>query len=428
MPEKIPLQPLRGMRDILHPDAGDLVWLANTFRDVAKLYGYVEVIPPTLERFALFALKSGEEIRRTMYVFKDKAGREVALRPEVTASVARMYLGKMRGLPKPVRVMYVANCFRYEEPQHARYREFYQAGVELIGSSDILGDAETMSLLDEFLGRAGLEGYRFKVDNVGIHRAVMRRAGILEEEQDRVLHLMDKKLYEEAIAAARRAATDRNMVDVLAQLAEGPGLDELGEILSGIPEAVEEAERLRSLVDILSGAMPGRIHVDLSFARGLAYYTGIIYEVEVPELGVSVAGGGRYDTLIELYGGEPTPSTGFAAGLDRLLLALRMQGRQILAEKAGRVLIIPLVPEAEAAALMLARRLHGQGVRAELYHGRTRRLGKALSYASDAGYRYTVIIGRAELEEGAYTLRDMESREQRRLGLEELVESVSRRT
>ncbi len=428
MPEKIPLQPLRGMRDILHPDAGDLVWLANTFRDVAKLYGYVEVMPPTLERFALFALKSGEEIRRTMYVFKDKAGREVALRPEVTASVARMYLDKMRGLPKPVRVMYVANCFRYEEPQHARYREFYQAGVELIGSSDILGDAETMSLLDEFLGRAGLEGYRFKVDNVGIHRAVMRRAGIPEEEQDRVLHLMDKKLYEEAIAAARRAATDRKMVDVLAQLAEGPGLNELREVLSGISEAMEEAERLRSLVDILSGAMPGRIHVDLSFARGLAYYTGIIYEVEVPELGVSVAGGGRYDTLIELYGGEPTPSTGFAAGLDRLLLALRMQGRQFLSEKVNRVLIIPLIPEAEAAALILARRLHEQGVQAELYHGRTRRLGKALSYASDAGYRYTVIIGRAELEEGAYTLRDMESREQRRLSLEELVESVSRRT
>lgn len=428
MPEKIPLQPLRGMRDILHPEAGDLVWLTNTFRDVAKLYGYVEVIPPTLERFALFALKSGEEIRKTMYVFKDKAGREVALRPEVTASVARMYLDKMRGLPKPVRAMYVANCFRYEEPQHARYREFYQAGVELIGSSDILGDAETISLLDEFLGRAGLEGYRFRVGNVGIHRAVMRRAGIPEEEQDRILHLMDKKLYEEAVAAARRAATDRNTIDVLAQLAEGPGLDELGEMLSDMPEAAEEAERLRSLVDILLGTMPGRIHVDLSFARGLAYYTGIIYEVEVPELGVSVAGGGRYDTLIELYGGEPTPSTGFAAGLDRLLLALRMQGRQSLVEKASRVLIIPLVPEAEAAALALARRLHGRGVRAELYHGRTRRLGKALSYASDAGYKYTVIIGRVELEEEAYTLRDMESREQKRLGLEELVERLSRRT
>lgn len=426
MPEKIPLQPLRGMRDILHPDAGDIVWLSNTFRAVASLYGYVEVIPPTLERFALFALKSGEEIRRTMYVFRDKAGREVALRPEVTASVARMYLDKMRGMPKPIRVMYIANCFRYEEPQHARYREFYQAGVELIGSPDILGDAETISLLDEFLEVVGLKGYRFKLDNVGIHRAVMRKAGISEEEQDRVLHLMDKKLYDEALAAARRAASERNSVEILAQLAEGIRLEELNQVLRSVPEALSEAEKLGKLVEVLGESLGDKLYVDLGFARGLAYYTGIIYEVEVPDLGVSVAGGGRYDTLIELYGGEPTPSTGFAAGLDRLLIALRMQNKQQLAPQPSRVLIIPLIPEAESTALLLARRLHKEGVRAELYHGRTRRLSKALSYASGSGYKYIVIIGKAELYENLYTLRDMESREQRRLGLEELVSIVSR--
>ncbi len=423
------LQPLRGMRDIVDPESTELVALSNLYRRIAGLYGYREIIPPTLERFELFALKSGEEIRRTMYVFTDKAGREVALRPEVTASVARIYLRMLRGKPKPLRLMYVANCFRYDEPQRGRYREFFQAGAELIGSSDPESDVELLLLLDEFYRTVGLDDYRVKLDDVGVHRAIMRRAGVPEEAQDRVLHLMDKDLHEEALREARRNASRPEFLESLEYLLEhrheGPSiLRPIAEKLGG--EVEEAIHRLEHVVGSLEPVLGhGRLQVDLGFARGLAYYTGLIYEVMVPGLGISVAGGGRYDSLIELYGGEPTPATGFAIGLDRTLMAARSRGLRVAVEDCRRVLVIPLEKEVVSYALKALRRLHEAGARAELYHGRTRKLRRALSYASEQGYSHVVIIGSKEALEGLVTLRDMGRREQRVVGLEELAELVS---
>jgi len=418
------LKPLRGMRDIVDPESAELAALASSFRRVASLYGYKEVIPPTLERFELFALKSGEEIRRTMYVFADKAGREVALRPEVTASVARIYLRLLRGRAKPVRLIYVANCFRYDEPQRGRYREFFQAGAELIGSDDPESDVELIMMLNEYYDTIGLGERRIKIDDVGIHRSIMREAGVPEQEQDKILHLMDKELHDEALREARRRASNPSALGKLEYLVSNRhgGYRVLNELAGKSGGSIAAAaSRLRMIADILEEIIGrDRIIIDLGFARGLAYYTGLIYEVMVPGLGLSVAGGGRYDNLIELYGGDHTPATGFAIGLDRTLLALKAEEKSLVEKPCARVLVVPLTRDFLVQALRALGAVHSIGAVAELYHGRTRKLRKILSFASEQGYSHVILIGRREAEEEAVTLRDMASRTQETVGLGEL--------
>ncbi len=416
---KIQLEPLRGFRDILEPDSRMLSRLAQVFAEEAERHGYEEVKPPTLERFELFAVKSGEEIRRSMYVFKDKAGREVALRPEATASVARIYLRLLRGRPKPVRLYYIVNCFRYEEPQRARYREFFQAGVELLGSPGIEGDFEVAKLLISFYRRIGmLDKIVLKVGNTRIYRRLFESYGVPEEEQDRILHLMDKKLYSEALEQAGRHSEElAAILEKLWSQARSEPRKAL-EILEG--EARAAVEELLGFAELIREYEPGlRMDIDISFARGLAYYTGIIFEVTVPGFPVSIAGGGRYDNLVSIYGGERVPGTGFAIGLDRTLAAMKELGVKPgeIVEKPEKAAIIVLDEKYLAYAAKVQDVVAGKGYIASIEVGK---LGKLLPKLSRQGYRYALIIGEREAAEGTVAIRDLERRTQTSLKLDEL--------
>jgi len=416
---RIQLEPLRGFRDLLHPDSTALSRLATLFAEEAERHGYEEVKPPTLERFEIFALKSGEEIRRSMYVFRDKAGREVALRPEATASVARIYLRLLRARPKPVRLYYVINCFRYEEPQRARYREFWQAGVENIGSPGVEGDFEVVKLLLNFYRRLGmLDRIRLKLGNTRIYRALFSEYNVPEEVQDRILHLMDKKLYSQALEEARRAAGDE-LASLLEKLWSAPGdASAAAEAVRGTPaeDAVRELEEFA----LLRGYEPSvNLDLDVSFARGLAYYTGIIFEVTVPGFPVSIAGGGRYDNLIAIYGDENVPGTGFAIGLDRTLAAMEELGIRppaVYSEPAKAAVVAlesGLLPYAARVQDIVA----SKGYKTSLELGRP---GKVLSKLSRLGYRFAVIIGRREAENRSVVLRDLAARTQVEISLDRL--------
>ncbi len=417
MKPRITLDPLRGFRDILPPDSEQLYTLAAIFRRVARRRGYREVIPPTLERFELFALKSGEEIRRSMYVFRDKAGREVAMRPEATASIARIYLKHLRARPKPIRLYYVVSCYRYEEPQYARYREFYQAGVELIGERAPVGDVEVAALLYDYYCEIGFEKHiEIVAGSTGVYRAIFAEYNVPEEVQDHVLHLMDKKEYE--AAAAKLSEHSPELAELAKKLWDIGSIDterayqEARSLLEqSAPDAVEHLDHLRFFTNVLSehGA---RVRTDLSFARGLAYYTGIIFEVKVPGFPVSIAGGGRYDTLIGLYGGEDMPATGFAIGLDRTLIAMKDSGLEppVLEEPRPRIAIVYLDHNVVAYALRVQRMLSEWGFEASLFG--EKKLGRLLPRLAEEGYRYAAIIGRREAEEGKVTLRDLERRTQ----------------
>ncbi|AEM39159.1 histidyl-tRNA synthetase [Pyrolobus fumarii 1A] len=425
MKPKINLDPLRGFRDILAPDSEELTALATTFKRLARRHGYREVIPPTLERFELFALKSGEEIRRSMYVFRDKAGREVAMRPEATASIARIYLRHLRAQPKPVRLYYVVNCFRYEEPQYARYREFYQAGVELIGEQSPTGDIEVAALLYRFYEKIGMNKHiEVLAGTTGVYRALFEKYRVPEEKQDHILHLMDKKEYDKA--RLELESVNNELAEIASKLWDIGDIDTEGRfreahsLLESVePRAAEALEHLRFFAESLAN-LGAKIRTDLSFARGLAYYTGIIFEVKVPGFPVSIAGGGRYDTLIELYGGEHMPATGFAIGLDRTLIAAKEVGidLRLEPEPAPRVAIVYL----ERGVLPYAIRVQGMlvewGMEASIYG--EKKLGRLLPRLAEEGYRYAVILGKREAERGVAAVRDLSTRRQVEVSLEKL--------
>ncbi len=421
MKTRIALDPLRGFRDIVFDEAEEISHLIQLFKEVVREHGYREVIPPTLERFELFALKSGEEIRRSMYVFKDKAGREVALRPEVTASIARIYLRLLRPLPKPLRLYYVANCFRYEEPQRARYREFIQAGVELIGDSTILSDLEVITLLLEYYARLGiLKDIKLILGNTRIYRKLFNIFKIPEEVQDMILHQMDKKNYDEALKIATQHGGTK-LAGILEELWNSTPQEvikkvpeELSTVLDAINELLRVSEVVKQVYDV-------DLETDLSFARGLAYYTGIIFEVKIPGFPVSIAGGGRYDTLIELYGGEPTPGTGFAIGIDRTQAALKHLGRSIPSySKRSRIAIILLNKDVQAitTALQVKRILTSQKIAVEMiWKGK---LGKILPRLGREGVKHAIIIGEREAKTNTIIIRNLEKHEQQRLSLNDL--------
>lgn len=407
MSEEDILNPPRGMRDIVGVEAELHEYLADVFRETARRHGFKPIITPTVEYFKLFEMKSGEEIKRSMYVFQDKAGRTLALRPEVTASVVRAYLKEMRALPKPVRLYYVAQCFRYEEPQKARYREFWQGGLEVIGDPDINADASVAFAASSFLEAVGVKHY-YVVGNVSTYRVLMDKMGVPGETQDLILHLIDKDRVGDALKVLGGVVTGSH-VELFNKLLnsgldEAPGILREFKLLGEGEQAALEAElaRTREFIDLLN-QMGFHAVYEPKLVRGLAYYSGLIFEYKTSEgLTVSIGGGGRYDGLTRVYGGEYEYSTGLALGLDRIALLLSP-------EKAvpRRSLIVVSILEGVPlkAGYELVKRITSRGLAAIPYRART--VSKALGFANKQGADAVVILGRRELESGVVTVKDM---------------------
>ncbi len=427
---KIQLEPVRGFRDLLPPFSHRLTRLMHIFEEIAQQHGYFEIKPPTLERFEIFALKSGEEIRRSMYVFHDKAGREVTLRPEATASIARIYLKHLRHLPKPIRIYYIINCFRYEEPQYARYREFWQAGIEIIGGRGLEYDFESIKLLVKFYEKIKMINHiKLKIGNTALYRNLFTKYKLQENIQDHILHLLDKKQYKEAVKTIEKHSLDPRLVEFLEKLWKNPkDLDKARELVDeyypDLATHIEELVILRN--NIKSYKQELSVEVDLSFARGLAYYTGIIYEVIIEDFPVSIAGGGRYDTLIELYGGERTPGTGFAIGLDRTLMAMEELGLSLPVDPITKIAIIVL----KDAPLRYIAEIQDKVV--ENPHIVSTifwytRLPKILPQLQQQGYTYAIIVGGKEYQNRSASIRNLNTKEQVEVPLDEIQKHLTSR-
>lgn len=426
------LEPIRGFRDYTPPESEVLTWICNSFKEVAELFGYREVKAPTIENFKLFALKSGEEIRNSMYVFVDKGGREVALRPEVTPSVIRIYLRELKALPKPLRLFYIANVFRYDEPQYGRYREFTQAGVEVLGGDSIYYDVELIELLEEFYSRIGLDKRMYKVNNVALFRKLAVLADLSSEETEKLLHLLDKGLFDEA-AKVFEAKGRQKYGDVVRLLAlsrnYSNAIDKVESILrdAGVYQEVEgDIEDLVKYLDILK-SMGVNAVLDPAFARGIAYYTGIIFEVQVPGMPISIAGGGRYDNLSVVYGGDELSSTGFAIGVERTMLALQYLGRDLRLLAYRPSLLFLLLDESIKRMDFVRdaiRKLRDKGLRLQVEITSPSRIGKWLEYASKSDFDYVIIVGLKEVEKRTAILRNLKKWSQVEVPIEKLGESV----
>ncbi len=427
---KVRLEPVRGMRDILYPESHHLDLMFNVFKEVAYSYGYEYIITPTVEYFELLAAKSGPEIARSMYVFKDKAGRTVCLRPEFTASIARIYLKYLRARPKPVKVCYVGSVFRYEEPQYGRYREFFQAGVEYIGDSTIYSDIEQLLIIRDYYRRLGLKNYVIRLGSVGIIRRLLTIWGIDEETQDIIIHYIDKKEWDKVLSLIRKfnnadigiieglLNSKVNNPEEIIPLAEDIGLSKINDEV-----IINELIRLKDIA-LISKNLGINLYVDLSFARGLAYYTGFIFEVEVPNLPFSIAGGGRYDKLISVYGGPETPATGFSIGIDRSYIALTKQGIK-LEDKVGTKVMLIATEDINLAYIdEVASTLRERGFVINLRLVKPKKIAESIGLASRLNYSYVIIIGSKEYENNKVTIKNLIKRMQVTIDKDDIKEGL----
>ncbi|WP_406656819.1 histidine--tRNA ligase [Methanolobus sp. ZRKC2] len=402
----------RGTRDFLPEDTKKRRYVENILRQVVKNWGFSEIITPTFETLELFTLKSGEGIVGELYNFTDKGDREMTLRPELTAPVMRMYVNEMQASQRPLKLFYFENCFRYERPQKGRFREFWQFGVELIGSNKADADAEVIALASEMLKAVGIKG-SLHVNHLGVIRKLL---SVLEtEQQSRIMRLVDKK-------------DDTGLVDYLEEI-DAPGhlRLELMELISLTgSEAIEKARQLigdipeldqyQELLDLLDAYGVDYV-IDFGIARGLDYYTGMVFEIYAEGLGAQnqVCGGGSYQ-LIKLFGGGDVPSTGFGLGFDRIMEICEIEPDYekpvvIIAKDSTRL-------EAVRAATKLRPHM-------PVYVDLMKRNFKAqLSYANHIGAHYVVIIGENEVEAGKVTLKNMDSGDQELLKLEEVIERL----
>ena len=407
---------VKGFRDFYPEEMGARRWAMDAIEDTARRYGFREIGTPAVEPTEMYTDKSGEEIVEELYSFEDKGGREVALTPELTPSVARMVVAKQQELSKPIKWVSTRPFWRYEQVQQGRFREFYQTNVDIFGSSEPDTDAEVLAVAVDMLTDLGLDGEDFEI-RVS-HRDIL--SGLLEtfdadvDVRDAIRAVdkrakLDRDEYLDALYETGLSYDDAEAFDDLLETGED-NLDTLAERSETVAEATEN---LRNVLDAAEDfGVRDQLTLSLSTARGLDYYTGVVFECfdATGEVSRSVFGGGRYDDLIEGFGGQPTPAVGFAPGHATL---------QLLCERAGvwpeeslsTDYYVLQVGETRPTAARIARDLRAKGHVVETDIA-DRSFGAQMGYADGINAETVVIVGERDLEDGEVTLKEMDEGEQ----------------
>lgn len=396
------MQALKGTHDILPEEVYKWDYMEGVIRDVCARYGYKEIRTPIIEATELFQRGIGDTtdvVTKEMYTFTDRGNRSVTLRPENTASAVRAYLEhKMYGDQQVHKMFYIGSMFRYDRPQAGRYREFHQFGLEVLGASSPLADAEVIAMACEIFHKLGLRDLDLHLNSIGDRncRPAYRQKLIefFEGKKDQLCDDCRERLY-------------KNPLRILDCKEEGckkasVGAPEITDYLCDDCHAKFEA--VKHYLDGLGISYT----VDPRLVRGLDYYTNTAFEIQYPPLGAqsAVCGGGRYDGLVEEIGGPSTPGIGFAIGLERLLLALEMQNLIPAPKSQKRVYIAALGEDAVAEGFKIQEELRSLGVLTDMdLQGRS--LKGQMKQAGKLDSQFTVIIGSNELEKGAAAVKNM---------------------
>ncbi len=401
---------VRGVRDILPPDTSLWNWFEGTARDVLETYNFREIRVPVLEETELFARSVGAEtdiVSKEMYTFTDRDETAISLRPEATASVVRAYIEHgMQMRPGLVKLYYAGPMFRRERPQKGRYRQFYQIGAEVLGSTDHPAiDAELIEMLTVLLERCKLENWTLEINSIGDANCRPQYVQKLRE----ALAGVKSQLCGDC---QRRSETNPLRVLDCKVEADQAIINRLPKIAENLCEPCREHfAELRRQLDLRS--IPYQVTPRL--VRGLDYYMRTTFEITSPHLGAqnALAGGGRYDSLPEMLGGPAVKGIGFALGEDRFIEVIQSAGK-IDATRPLDAFIVWMGAEAYPAAARLARGLRQQGLCVEL-PAEEPKLRKALSLAERLGARFAVIVGENEVREGAFAVKRLADGEQRKL-------------
>ncbi len=401
---------LKGFRD-LGPREAAIKWeMITRIRRVFSLFGFLPLETPGLEYADVLLGKYGTEAEKLFYIFQDRGGRRVGLPYDLTVPVSRFLAGNPQ-LKMPFKRYQIQNVFRAEKPQRGRYREFTQCDIDTFGSVSPLADAEILLALVAALEALGFDRLVLKINGRSILTQALGNAGIVTPEQQlALLRIIDKK---EKISPA---ALQRE----LAQIGIGK---EKQQQLEKIFVDLQPDDNLKEIIRLVEEGAASEIKVqfDPYLVRGLDYYTGMIFEIVIPETRLgSVAGGGRYDKLIGQLGGRPTPAVGGSLGLDRLLVLI--QEKNIWPNVALQPLVLAaFFPETISETWRLIQRLRQEGTSGEIYLGGQRKLKAQINYAVARNIRYLLILGPEEAKKKTVLLKDLQAREQKEYSLDALL-------
>ena len=409
----------RGTKDILPDTVGDWLYIEKEIRDLCKRFGYQEIRTPVFEHTELFQRGIGEGtdvVDKEMYTFTDRGGRSVTLRPENTASAVRAYLqNKLYAEADLVKLFYIGSMFRYDRPQAGRLREFHQFGIEALGESNPAVDAEVILLAIKLLEGLGLKELELSINSVGCPECRSQYRTMLQD------FFRDKlgDLCEDC-----KSRFDRSPLRILdcKKDSDKPYMADAPKITDCLCE--ECSSHFEALKQHLAKAGVGFKH-DPRLVRGLDYYTKTAFEIKYPPLGAqsAVAGGGRYDGLIEEMGGNHTPAVGFATGLERLLLALENQNLLPDKNRSVDAYVVALGEKAQAEAFKLVMDLRDAGLSAAIdYAGRS--MKAQMKQANKLNAKYAVILGDDEIAEGAALIRSMADSSQEKVAFDAVIEKI----
>jgi histidyl-tRNA synthetase len=425
---------LPGFRDFYPDDLALRAHIFRTWRTVAARYGFEEYDGPPLEPLDLYTSKSGDEIVGQLYTFTDKGDRQVALRPEMTPTLARMVAARAGQLRKPIRWFSIPQLFRYERQQRGRLREHFQLNCDLIGEPGPLADAEIIALAIDVMRAFGLgpRDVRVRLSDRRVLTSILQHRGVPASGMARAFDFMDKveRLRKEQIEefASRPEAFAPATVRDLMEIAKIRGWDQLEKELERSPELSQVADPLREVhQSLVAMGLGDFIEVDLTIVRGLAYYTGIVFELfDAGRTLRAICGGGRYDNLLDALGEVQMPAVGF--GMGDVVLGELLKDKDLLPVEVSSIdaFLAFITPEDLPHVLALARQLRDAGLRVE-YALSPQAVGKQLKLADSRNARLAVVIGPDERKRDEIMIKDLRSGSQEPVSLQSMVNTIKAR-
>jgi len=412
----------KGTRDYLPDEAERYRYIEDELRENFKLWGYREVRSPTIEFVEALSPGVGPELVDTMFKFQDFDGKILALRAEMTAPVARIVTARMASMPEPIRLFYVSNVFRYSQSYVKRGREFWQAGVELVGCNTSEADGEILSLLISSLRKLGLKEVRVDVGHASLLKDLLKATALDEEKKGILQNLLAYRDEARLEKFMNQNNFPSKLREAFLQLSCCRRLDEVSSVSLGSSEYGRADDHLRNLLEIKDAladyGIENLVFFDFSLTRKIEYYTGMVFEASVPNLGLPLGGGGRYDDFIEKFGNLKLPATGFALEIEKCLQALTAQGFQIPEKTKAKILVSS---KSRDAAIKAVNILRDAGVVALLEVTKNDEK-KTIEYAKLGGIDYVVFVG-SSLKKPA-TIYDLRSKVSRNIMIETFLQNI----
>lgn len=410
----------KGTQDILPEDILKWYHIENTIKEILNKYGYKEIRTPIFEHTELFVRGIGEStdiVTKEMFTFPDRKGRSLTLRPEGTAPVVRAYLeNRMDRISKVIKLFYLGPMFRCEKPQAGRFRQFNQFGIEIIGTKSSAADTEVILTVLEIYRKLGLKNLEILINSVGCKKC---RVDYMQKLKK---YLKDKKDF---LCSECKERYNKNPLRVFDCKKES-----CQKIIESAPVIAEnlcqECESHFSEVKSYLNDQKIIFHEDHRLVRGLDYYTKTAFEIISGGLGAqnAIGGGGRYDDLVEELGGKPTPAVGFAAGIERMIIAIDQQKIEWPLKKRLDIFVAKVNEKNKVVAFRLLQKIRNAGLSADMdYSGGS--LKSQMRIANKIGASYTVIIGEEELSKNMVILRNMQTKEQKEVKIDNIIGELS---